>query len=112
MKLLNKNLGIIEMLNVAKNPNRCEQIEILAHGFWLMLTIKSYQDANYKYEILDSIGNTIKMSTITMQCEIIDCQNIEPEVYILNVYCNSKILMGYRLVFLEKGKQAIRKMNI
>ena len=111
MKLLNENMGIIQMRNVAKNPNICEHIEIMAHGFWLMLTLKSYQEAQYQYEILDSIGNTIKMSTITMQCEIIDCQNIAPEVYILNIYCNSKILLGYRLVFLEKRKAATHTTN-
>jgi len=102
VKQLNENIGIIETKNVAKNPHISEVIEMLAHGFWLMLTVKNYLNEDYKYEVLDIKGNVIKLNKIQMQCEVIDCQNLEPNVYLLNIYRKNKILMSYRLVILER----------
>lgn len=102
MNQLNENLGILETLNLAKNPNIGENVELMAHGYWLMLTIKNHSHADYKYEVLDIKGNTLKLDKIQMQCEIIDCQNLQPNVYLLNIYRNSKIIIAYRIVILDK----------
>jgi hypothetical protein len=108
IKMLNDNIGIMETMNLAKNPNIGEKIEILAHGFWLMLTIVNCTDANYRYEIIDSKGHVIKLAKIGLQCEVIDCQNLDPNMYLLNIYRNSKIIMGYRLA-LQNKLESVRK---
>lgn len=100
--MLNDNIGIIETLNLAKNPQIGEEIEITTHGFWLMLTINNHAEANYKYEIIDSKGHIIKLDKISMQCEVIDCKNLDPNMYLLNIYRNSKIIIGYRLALQNK----------
>lgn len=87
--MLNDNSDITEAMNLAKNPNIGERIEIHAHAFWQMLTIKNYLIEDY-YEVIDTKGNTIKLNKIQMQCEVIDCHNLEPNIYLLNIYRKKK----------------------
>lgn len=105
MEILSNNIGLIKTQRLAKNPAIIENVEIKAHGLYLMLTLLNPAKVNYHYEVLNLDGELLRARQLTQALEAINCFGMDPNTYILNLYRSKQLLYSFQLAILNKQNQ-------
>jgi len=108
MEMLSNNIGLIKTHRLAKNPAIIENVELKAHGLYLMLTLLNFAKINYHFEVLNLEGELLIARQLKQAFEAINCFGMTPNTYLLNLYRSKQLLYSFQLAILNNEKLASR----